>query len=558
MADDNVNYTSKITGKTVSPSTIVSEELNALQTLVDKGETSITDANVGSEVRNLLESMAYSQYQYRFELDKLAEMVLVRYATGEWLDDIGYAYGVQRKKGNQASGIVTFTISTPRTTDLTIPAGTMLISTKGLNYRVSADTTIPASTTSNQTNTANVVAVAEGEDYNCDAKTINAFDTEQTFPKDVQVTNLSPFENGTGTEDDDSYRTRIFNKMRGGWFGSVGYYRNLIVSNVDNVHDVNFVAPEMLNAIESGRHTIKVNNTLKECNDCTAVCVVNIHTKTDVSNTLAENTETIYQVQKLLTNERNILLGHKFHVQSAYLNPLYFKINYYGVTGATVTEDDVFTCLTKFFFGGTYDGDQTITYTGVNVGGTVYKEEIITALENIKGIHHVENLSLLGWHEDMETIEQLTKYYTTKTGKTWTYTNILDYPDEDDDDFSVKKNSTLPCWKILTDSHFEANENETVYQLTIDDYYFYKVKDNLDNNDDNAGEHAINSEWTDWWLWGIKQFNELTMYPDVVPFVGSVSSRQTYLNEFNDAKKEENTHSVWLKCLGTVKKTTTT
>ena len=551
MADDTTYYISRITGERISPASILAEELAALQEMVESGKSQLTDANVGSEIRNLLESMAYSQYSYQYDLDRFSLMLLIRYAEGEWLDDLAWQYGLIRKKGNRASGIVRFSISAPLTSDYIIPMGTRLLNKNtGNAYVLTSDISIPAGSTSVQTNTGLVIAEGIGTEYNCDAYTITVFDTEQDLRTDLQVTNLQPFNTGEGEENDEQFRNRILAYIRGGKFGSLSYYESLCME-IDGVHDVNFVAPEVLNSIETGRHTIKINNTTQTCNDCTAVCVVNLTDKDDINNDI------LNEIQTILTNQNNLILGHEFHVQLAYNNPLYFKIDYYAEKGQTVTEEAVFDCLTTFFYGGTYEGKQTINYTGTYTGGTIYKADIIDCLENMNEIHHVEQLTLLGWHKDMSTIDALVKYKSTAT-KPFTYKNILDYPDWDDitpqqDGASyLVKNTSVPCWKKIDDPDMNTKKGEEIYQLVIDGYYFYKVKDNTDSGDDNAGEHAINSESTDFWMWGQKQFNKLTMYPDVVGIFAALSSRQTYLNEFNDGKKEDNPHLVWLKKMGEV------
>lgn len=551
MADDTTYYTSKLTGERVSPASILAEELNALKEKVESGESSLTDANVGSEIRNLLESMANSQYQYRYELDRLSLMYLIRYAEGGWLDDIAWQYGLTRKKGTRASGYCVFTVSTPLTTDFTIPEGTCVLNHKtGNAYYLNVDVTIPAGSIDT---TGLCISEYIGSAYNCDAYTITVFDTEYLLRNDLTVTNLQPFENGEDEETDDEFRTRILDYIRGGKFGSIEYYKSLCES-IDDVHDVNFVAPEVLNNIETGRHTITINGNATECNDCTGVCVVNFHAKDDIRDDL------LMQIESILTNQDNLIFGHEFHVQEAYNCPFYFKLDYYSENNVNVSEEEVFTCLTKFFFGGTYEGDVTISYTGCDIGGTVYKSDIINALENISGLHHVEQLTLLGWHKDMETVEQLSKFYDDQGVTDFVYESIVDYPDEDDPKFSVAKNPTLPCWKLLTDTTLEAEEGDKVYQLSIDDYFFYKVKDNShtdykDTFDDqlayertlNAGEHALNSEQVDFWEWGQKKFNKLVMQPDVVCYNGSLSSRQTTLNSNNDSKNEPNPHLLWLR-----------
>ena len=112
MADTTNNYTSKITGQTISPAYLVEQMIANHQQLVEDGKSRITDFNVGSEVRNLLEAFANSNYLYLYELDQYGQQLLIKYAQNEWLDLRGWELGLNRKGGTKSTGYVTFSIST--------------------------------------------------------------------------------------------------------------------------------------------------------------------------------------------------------------------------------------------------------------------------------------------------------------------------------------------------------------------------------------------------------------------------------------------------------------
>lgn len=552
MADNESYFESKITKKRISPATLVADEIAYLKSRAESGDSNITDVNVGSEVRNLLEAMAMTQYQYMYDLDQLGMMLFLKYATGGWLDDIAWQYGLTRKQGSNASGNVLFEIKTPMPDDYVIDAGTVVLNRRnGLEYVLNSQAIIPK----NQLSTTGiVVALAPGSEYNCEVGDITAFSTENLIKEDLTVYNIQPFYNGRDVETDDEFRQRILKHIRGGSFGSIQHYKSLC-ENISGIHDVTFIAPELLNSIQQNRHTISENGVTLECNDCTGVCIINPDDKSDYKQELEQ------KVLKVLTNPSNIVFGHEFHTRKAYYSHLFFKINYYAEGNKTVSEEDVFLCLTKFFFGGTYEGDVKLTYQGYNIGDTVYKQDMIDALENMEGIHHVEQIYLLGWHNDLSGIKECEKYYR----KAWehsekmnyTYKNILDYPDYDDNypkedakhHYDPSFNPYCPYWSRITDANINIKEGQSIFQICIDGYYFYKIKDNNSARDGSTGEYPLNEKDVDFWQWGIKPFNKITVARDTVPVIDPLNKKQTKLDEINDGKDELNPHILWLNKL---------
>lgn len=537
MADITSKFTSRLTGETISPAWILSLQLAHLQEIVASGNSKLTDANVGSELRNILESMDIGFYQMLFEINEYGEQSFLRYARGNWLDELAYNYGYTRNMGERASGNVTFTLSSPSPSGYTLFSGTQLLnSATGLVYILVDDVTFSPSDT---TATGFVIAQAVGTEYNCEANSITVFDTEQILRSDVKCTNMSSFTNGEDIESDEAFRQRLLEGVRGGNFSSIPYYQALC-GEIENVHDVKFIDPVYLNnKYGVGRHTHTVNGVSTSCTDCYAVCIVNCDSNDD------NNDDTILAVTETLTDQSSIALGHLFHVQDALKQKYFFKISYYAENEGIVTEDDVNTCLETLFYGGTYEGKQTIYYPGFNIGETIRKNEIINALENMRNIHHIENIKLLGWHKDMNTIPAIEKWYHDNGVTDMEYETILDYPDEDDPLWISHGNSLLPHWKKI--DAVIGGADESVYQLEINNWFFYKVKDNLHDDDDNSGEYAVNYQENEnqFWLWGQQSFETITLDDDGIAMVGGLYEKQPIL--FN---QEQNTHILQLERLG--------
>lgn len=529
---NTVSYTN-VFGEEISTATILSEMIANLQTRVQKGESSLTDVNIGSELRNIFEANTEGIYRLLRENDAIGRMQSTRLATGGYLDDKGYEVGLLRKGGTYASGSVIFSISTPLQLDYTIYAGTIILNSQnGLRYILENDVTIKAGST---WATGIVYSEGVGIEYNCPAHVLTAFDTEQYLRGDLEVDNDSAFENGYGTESDDDFRKRILNAKRGGNFGSWAYYKR-ICENIDGVHDVNFVKPEKLNAIQPNRHTIiNSENETVQCNDCTAVCVIN------EEDGIENEADVLREVTELLTNQYNLVLGHEFHVQSSIKKKYFFSINYYAEEDNNVSEDEVVDCLKTLINGGSYVGKQTVVYDGFNVGDSISKEIIIDALENMVGIHHIESLKIMLWHSNISSIPKLTtwinsnKIYGATVSNPFVYSSVLDFPDEDDPQYKTYGGTTtVPAWK-----HIGANENgQEVYLLVADGYYFYKIKDNQINHDNNEGEYSLSGE-EDYFGWGEAIFDEIVLEPDCVLRLGSLFDKQS-----------DNTHKLRLHQLG--------
>lgn len=515
MASTNKPY-KNIFNETVTVATIVSDMISELNNRVASGESQLTDVNVGSELRNIYETSAVGIFRLLYENNALGRMLFLRYASNEFLDDLAYQVGLSRKNGTYAGGTVTFSIATVLNVDYIISSGTAILNrVTGNRYRLEDDVVIKAGTT---WATGYVVAEGLGSAYNCGVGELTAFDVMQDLRGDIRVTNDFEITNGTDVESDNDFRNRIRNMFIGGNFGSMSYYEE-ICKNVDGVHDVKFIAPEVLNGIEQGRHSVlNSENNMVVCNDCTAVCVVN-------GNGSVETESMMFELAKILTNQQNLILGHEFHIQQATEEKYYFKINYYATQGTVgVTEEEIMQVLSAVFYGGTYEGEQTIEYTGFEIGQTITKYMIIEAIENMENVAHVENIKLLCWHENLPVIQQLERYvndnhlYGATNQNPFTYNSILDFPDSDDLGF-VQANCPVPAWH---QTGTLGTSDMGTYELAVDGFYFYKLKDNYNQYDNNAGEFPLSIEEEDYWQWGEKDFVQIESEVDCIPKIASL------------------------------------
>lgn len=521
MANNRDGYTN-IFGQYITSATLLDGAIAELQTKVANNESELTDVNIGSELRNILESSMHGALQVCKEHNALGRNLFPEFATGQYLDDIAYPYGLTRKQGTQANGTVIFTISKPLSVDYVIYGGTLMLSKKtGYRYYLESDVVLEAG----QTWTSGL-AVAEGygEEYNCVAGEISVFEIDQDIRRDIKVTNEFAFTNGNYIESDDEFRERIYEFLRGGRFGGWSYYEG-ICEDVSGVHDVSFVRPTTMNRLHPNSHLItNSNNETVVCNDCTAVCLVNF--ESNISN----STEVLREITERLTNQYNLVLGHEFHVQPSMKNNIYLKVSLYNNTGYTTTEDEVYDALNNLFYGGTVEGNSTIDYAGYNIGETIYKSQMIDAIENLPSVHHVENISLLKWHKDLSCISNLENWinensiYGASSSNVFNYSNINDFPDFDDEDYQNHKGSLkIPCWNNISTVRYIAEDSgmtvesstqssaQALYELVVDDYYFYKIKGQGISGDNNENEHPPVVSESQYWQWGVRSFDSISL-----------------------------------------------
>lgn len=114
---------------TLSQSDIVNE---IIAKLISEAPENITDYNIGSILRTIIEALA-EKLGYDGDTDALYKQLYDTYqnsridtAVGDSLDQLGALVGVTRFTGGNAGGNVTFSITSPLTTDLTIAADTQI------------------------------------------------------------------------------------------------------------------------------------------------------------------------------------------------------------------------------------------------------------------------------------------------------------------------------------------------------------------------------------------------------------------------------------------------
>lgn len=340
-----------LVGELISRESIVEKMIDYYNQKLEIGETRVTDFNEGSEIRNLLESIAVDLYDLMEDNYEATRIAFISTAYGEWLDLHGEnpLINTPRDTGSEASGFVTFTIPDIRTVDLIIPEETILIcEDNDLEYITDSEAIIIAGDTSVE---VYCTCLTVGEDGNCPANTITIID-DDNIDDTIEVTNPEAFSDGTDYEEDDEYRERLLSSIRLDNFGSMGYYQDL-GENIKGVHDI-LLVPD-----ESYTRKIIVNGASKPVKDSVLMDVLVEFTKPE-----------------------NIVLGHSFIVDS----PDYIVLN---LTLDLVVEYEleneiILNRLNSFFNGGVTDDG--FDFEGFSIGEKLKETYLYSALESLDGV----------------------------------------------------------------------------------------------------------------------------------------------------------------------------
>ncbi len=330
-----------IKGNEISKDGIVSEFINNYT-------GNLTDFNEGSEIRNLLEAFAVYAMGNEERMNDLLYAVDIMNADGEYLDLLASQprIDMERIEGVEATGTVLFTIRNALLEELLIPAGTIVTAENGMDFETVTDNIIMPGELGIE---CMVEAIEVGVDGNIPAGSIltkiDGYDAVEGFT----VTNEDAFSGGVDYEEDDVFRDRIIEEMSLQKFGSRPYYKSALANEYPEAHDILFTTPP------PGYHAWVIPNT---------------YDGDDAQSKLT------LDVASYLSNENNIMLGHKFYVTSPSAKTL--NISFIGTAGSstglyialpdysTDTVNKAKQLINAYFTGSSVDF-ATLEYKGLNL-----------------------------------------------------------------------------------------------------------------------------------------------------------------------------------------------
>lgn len=174
-----------------------SEIYEDMKSWVIANQDKITDFNSGSIISSLLEAVAneIEEIYRRAKIGFLNYLPLLPF----------YAFGFSKIAGTKSAGSVVFSRNVSTASPITIPIGTIVSTSSGLNFVTTAEGTILA----NQTDSGSVSIQASdiGVAYNVPSSSVTTITTTVTGVD--TVTNASSTTGGLDNESDDDFQTRF-------------------------------------------------------------------------------------------------------------------------------------------------------------------------------------------------------------------------------------------------------------------------------------------------------------------------------------------------------------
>lgn len=216
------------------------------------------DTKPGAVARDLFVDLPASEIAKLYvELKNVSNLQSIASATGNELDKLARNFGLARKSGSLASGIVVFTINTLDGSIL-IPAGTLVTARNGISYKTLSDAQFDSSKANiyraNATRMRTDLSLAGITDEFALEATVEAtsFGTagnigrygivSQSVSGVSNITNITSFSGGSGVETDDQFRNRTLAIFAGSNLGTALGYENSIKTD-SRVVDVLTVEP---------------------------------------------------------------------------------------------------------------------------------------------------------------------------------------------------------------------------------------------------------------------------------------------------------------------------
>lgn len=165
----------------------------------------------GDKIRIFLYSQALREFQLRQLIDFSAKQNLLKYSSGDYLDNLGAFSYTERSKASYATVSEKFNLSKPQSIIQTIPKGTRASTSSGIYFEITEDIEVPAGYTS-------ITAVLK-----CTKSGVigNGFVPGQInilvdpLPWIESITNIDTSQGGSDIEDDDSFRENIHEAPEG-------------------------------------------------------------------------------------------------------------------------------------------------------------------------------------------------------------------------------------------------------------------------------------------------------------------------------------------------------
>ena len=165
------------------------------------------DTIISDEKKAVLHTAAQMFYQIATAIDIKARQNLLKYATGNYLDNIALSKGLTRKEAEYANVTIRFTLSAARENKVVIPQGTRVTDAAGKIYFATTEyCEISVGVTIQDVVCRALTAGAEANEF--DIGDLNILVDPIAYV--ASVSNIDVPNGGADTEDDDTLADRIF------------------------------------------------------------------------------------------------------------------------------------------------------------------------------------------------------------------------------------------------------------------------------------------------------------------------------------------------------------
>lgn len=156
--------------------------------------------------RILMNASVLKIYQAFQTIEKAGKMNLLKYATGDYLDNLGATRGITRNPAKAATCTIKFSLSQAQNSVISIPAGTQITAGDGVYFVTDNYSEIPAGSSEIE---APATCQAEGTVGN--GYVIGQLNTiVEPIAYISAVTNITESTGGEDIQSDDSFREKIF------------------------------------------------------------------------------------------------------------------------------------------------------------------------------------------------------------------------------------------------------------------------------------------------------------------------------------------------------------
>lgn len=184
----------------------------------------------------LIESIAYREMLLRERMNEAIRALLLPFSSGENLDNLVAIYGIERLKGAFPRAKVELALSTPLSTPVTIPQGTVFRGEKGEIALLKSAITIPAEETKSE-------GVIELQTY-IKESAVKCEYIQTPLPFLVKAKQNEAFSGGADREKDEDFKERaILSLERFSTAGSVKGYRYHTLSVNPKIEEVAVLTP---------------------------------------------------------------------------------------------------------------------------------------------------------------------------------------------------------------------------------------------------------------------------------------------------------------------------